>query len=66
MGDAQNYILELWSRVIRNAYKTAPDADFFIHAGDLVDKGHEDIDWNEWFAEVLFIVKYQQLQYLES
>ena len=55
MGDAQNYILELWSRVIRNAYKTAPDADFFIHAGDLVDKGHEDIDWNEWFAAGSFI-----------
>ena len=55
VGDAQNYILELWSRVIRNAYKTAPDADFFIHAGDLVDKGHEDIDWNEWFAAGSFI-----------
>ena len=55
VGDAQNYILELWSRVIRNAYKTAPDADFFIHAGDLGDKGHEDIDWNEWFAAGSFI-----------
>lgn len=55
VGDAQNYILELWSRVIRNAYKTAPNADFFIHAGDLVDKGHEDIDWNEWFAAGSFI-----------
>ena len=55
VGDAQNYILELWSRVIRNAYKTAPDADFFIHAGDLVDKGHEEIDWNEWFAAGGFI-----------
>ena len=55
VGDAQNYILELWSRVVRNAYKTAPDADFFIHAGDLVDKGHEEIDWNEWFAAGGFI-----------
>ena len=55
VGDAQNYILELWSRVIRNAYKTAPDADFFIHAGDLVDKGHDEIYWNEWFAAGGFI-----------
>ena len=55
VGDAQNYILELWSRVIRNAYKTAPNADFFIHAGDLVDDGHEEIDWNEWFAAGSFI-----------
>ena len=55
VGDAQNYILELWSRVIRNAYKTAPDADFFIHAGDLVDEGHEEIEWNEWFSAGSFI-----------
>lgn len=30
VGDAQNYILELWSRVIRNAYKKAPNADFLF------------------------------------
>ena len=55
VGDAQNYILELWSRVIRNAYKTAPNADFFIHAGDLVNEGHEERDWNEWFSAGGFI-----------
>ena len=43
VGDAQNYILSLWSRVIRKAYKVAPDADFFIHAGDLVDKAHSEL-----------------------
>ena len=55
VGDAQNYILELWSRVIRNAYKTAPDADFFIHAGDLVDTAHNESEWNEWFTAGGFI-----------
>ncbi len=55
VGDAQNYILELWSRVIRNAYKKAPDADFFIHAGDLVNVAHDESEWNEWFSAGGFI-----------
>ncbi len=55
VGDAQNYILELWSRVIRNAYKKAPDADFFIHAGDLVNAAHDESEWNEWFSAGGFI-----------
>lgn len=55
VGDAQNYILELWSRVIRNAYKTAPNAHFFIHAGDLVNAAHDESEWNEWFAAGGFI-----------
>ena len=55
VGDAQNYILELWSRVIRNAYKKAPNADFFIHAGDLINTAHDESEWNEWFAAGGFI-----------
>ncbi len=55
VGDAQNYVLELWSRVIRNAYKKAPNADFFIHAGDLINNAHNENEWNEWFAAGSFI-----------
>ncbi len=55
VGDAQNYILELWSRVIRNAYKKAPNADFFIHAGDLINSAHDESEWNEWFSAGGFI-----------
>ena len=33
-GDAQNDVLSHWSRVIRKAYQTAPNASFVIHAGD--------------------------------
>ena len=55
VGDAQNYILELWSRVIRTAYQTAPQADFFIHAGDLVNDAHSETQWNEWFGAGGFI-----------
>jgi len=49
VGDAQNFILELWSRLIRQSYKMAPDASFIIHAGDLVNHAHNEKEWTEWF-----------------
>lgn len=49
VGDAQNYIFELWSRVIREGYRNAPDARFIIHAGDLVSDAHSERQWSEWF-----------------
>lgn len=48
-GDAQNNIKSLWSRAIREAYSQAPQADFMIHAGDLVNRGNADREWGEWF-----------------
>lgn len=54
-GDAQNDILALWSRVIRTAYQTAPDAAFVIHAGDLIDTAHRDHEWAQWFKAGGFI-----------
>ena len=50
VGDAQNYILELWSRLIREGYRKAPDASFIIHAGDLVTDAHSERQWEEWFT----------------
>lgn len=50
VGDAQNYILELWSRLIREGYRKAPDASFIIHAGDLVTDAHSERQWQEWFT----------------
>ncbi len=49
LGDAQNFILELWSRLIREGYRKAPDARFIVHAGDLVNDAHRDHEWQEWF-----------------
>ncbi|WP_422080158.1 metallophosphoesterase [Ulvibacterium sp.] len=49
VGDTQNFILELWSRLIREGYKKAPDARFIIHAGDLVNNAHREQEWQEWF-----------------
>jgi 3',5'-cyclic AMP phosphodiesterase CpdA len=48
-GDAQNDILSLWSRTIRSSFAEAPDARFMIHAGDLINNGHNDLQWGEWF-----------------
>jgi 3',5'-cyclic AMP phosphodiesterase CpdA len=55
LGDAQQGIRSHWSRVIRAAYEAAPNADFMIHAGDLVQQGDSDLDWAEWFAAGSFI-----------
>ncbi len=50
VGDAQNYILELWSRLIREGYRKGPDASFIIHAGDLINHAHSEREWHEWFT----------------
>jgi 3',5'-cyclic AMP phosphodiesterase CpdA len=55
VGDAQNDILSLWSRVIRQGYKSAPDMRFIIHAGDLVNDANTDGQWGEWFRAGGFI-----------
>ena len=54
-GDSQNRLLSHWSRVIRMAYQTAPNASFAIHGGDLVDDAHRDYEWAEWFKAGGFI-----------
>lgn len=55
MGDAQNGILSHWSRTIRAAFQTAPDARFMLHAGDLVNRGSRDFEWAEWFKAGSFL-----------
>jgi 3',5'-cyclic AMP phosphodiesterase CpdA len=55
LGDAQNYILELWARLIRQGFKTAPDASFIVHAGDLISNAHSEQEWEEWFYAGNFI-----------
>ena len=48
-GDAQNDIKSLWSRTIRGAYRQMPQADFLLHAGDLVNRRNRDHEWGEWY-----------------
>ncbi len=54
-GDAQNDVLSHWSRVIRMAYQTAPNASFAIHAGDLINDAHRDYEWAQWFKAGSFV-----------
>ena len=54
-GDSQNSVWSMWSRVVRQSYKDAPQAAFFLHAGDLVNKGNSDGEWGEWFQAGGFI-----------
>ncbi len=50
LGDAQNDLFPLWSRVIREAYKKAPHSGFILHAGDLINHSQNNYEWGEWFA----------------
>ncbi len=55
LGDAQNDILSLYSRVVREGFRHAPDMRFIIHAGDLVNDANSDWQWGEWFHAGGFI-----------
>ena len=55
MGDPQNDLHSQWSRTIRQAYATAPESDFILYAGDLVNKGYNDAEWKEWYDAGSFI-----------
>lgn len=48
VGDAQNDIFSMWSRVIREGFMSAPRTRFIVHAGDLVTDGNADAQWGEW------------------
>ncbi len=47
-GDAQTSLKSQWSRVVREAWRDAPQARFMIHAGDLIDRAESDAQWGEW------------------
>lgn len=50
VGDAQNDIYSLWSRLIRQSLRDAPKMQFIVHAGDLVNIATRDALWGEWHA----------------
>ena len=55
LGMLKNDVLNHWSRVMRMAYKTAPEASFAVHAGDLINLAHRDHEWAQWFKAGGFI-----------
>ena len=48
MGDAQNG-LDHWGTLVHNAFRSRPDAAFYVMAGDLVNRGAERDDWDSLF-----------------
>ncbi|BBM83023.1 purple acid phosphatase family protein [Candidatus Uabimicrobium amorphum] len=48
MGDAQNG-LDFWGKLLKKAFEERPDADFYIMAGDLINRGDERWDWDHFF-----------------
>lgn len=48
LGDAQNNIRSHWSRLIRQAYSGASSVSFMLHAGDLVNNAHRNLEWGHW------------------
>ena len=48
-GDPQNEILSMCSRVFRAAYTKAPEADFWLLVGDIVNHGDSDSEWGEFY-----------------
>ena len=58
-GDTQNKNLSHVSRVVRQAWRSAPDARLAIFAGDLVSggDGQDDIEWGEWHQAASWLLQ---------
>ncbi|MFC5401328.1 phosphodiester glycosidase family protein [Cohnella soli] len=41
---------DLWGTTLQKALDFMPDPDFIAHAGDMVDKGYEEKEWNMFFG----------------
>lgn len=60
MGDAQNG-LDTWGKLAHNAFRAKPDAEFYVMAGDLVNRGIERDDWDSFFHNAAGIYDRRQL-----
>ena len=54
LGDVQT-AASLWSRTVRTAFREAPDARFILYAGDIINDGFNDRQWEEWSYALGFI-----------
>lgn len=55
LGDPQDDIKSMCSRIFRAAYQKAPDAGFWLIAGDLVNHGYVDHEWSEFYEALGWI-----------
>ncbi|MDQ0202574.1 purple acid phosphatase family protein [Pectinatus haikarae] len=55
--DSQSSDYTVWGDTAQAAWKSNPDAQFFINMGDLVDNGEDHNQWNAWFDAVGDIIQ---------
>jgi 3',5'-cyclic AMP phosphodiesterase CpdA len=60
MGDAQNG-LDRWGTLVHNAFRSRPDAAFYVMAGDIVNRGAERNDWDSLFRNAEGVYDRRQL-----
>lgn len=60
MGDAQNG-LDRWSSLVHQAFRSRPDAAFYVMAGDIINRGAERNDWDSFFYNSADIYDRRQL-----
>jgi len=48
-GDVQVNMRSLWTRVLPEVLKKAPDAQLAIYGGDLINRANRDVEWGEFF-----------------
>ncbi|MFZ4261565.1 metallophosphoesterase [Sphingobacterium sp. HJSM2_6] len=53
-GDVQSQVQSLWSKVVRQSMKTVPDAQLMLFAGDIVNRGNNLHEWEEWFQAMSY------------
>ena len=49
-GDVQSSIKSLWSRVAKKAIRELPESQFIVYGGDIVNRGNNLNEWEDWFA----------------
>lgn len=54
-GDSQNDLRPMWSWVVREAFRTAPQAAFTLHGGDLTGGRENDPEWGDWHYSMSWI-----------
>ncbi len=48
-GDVQANIKSLWSRIAKQSIRTLPDAQMVLYAGDIVNRGNNLNEWEDWY-----------------
>ncbi len=54
-GDIQHDVKKFGSRILREAYRYSPQAEFLLFTGDVTDRAELDYQWDQFFSAAGFI-----------